>query len=174
MDHVSFAARRGEITGLIGPNGAGKLTLLNLVAGVEKPDNGAVFYDGEVISGLPPHRIAHRGIIRTFQMSSEFAKLTVLENMLAAPGRPRGGDLAGATPGKRFWRRQEQEDLRAWELLARFDLQHVADDWAGELSGGQKRLLEISRALMARRASSCWTSRWPGWRRGCARRSRAT
>jgi ABC-type branched-subunit amino acid transport system ATPase component/ABC-type branched-subunit amino acid transport system permease subunit len=150
VDDVSFGINQGQITGIIGPNGAGKSTLLNLLAGVERPDAGTVYHDGERISGLPSHRIAARGIIRTFQLASEFARLTVLENMLAASRHQRGAHLASAMVGKRYWRRQENSELeRAWDLLARFELTRLADDWAGDLSGGQKRLLELARALMA-------------------------
>ena len=150
VNDVSFGVNLGEITGIIGPNGAGKSTLINLLAGVERPDSGTVYYNGEQISGLPSHRIAARGIVRTFQLSSEFSRLTVLENMLAASRHQRGAHLAGAMVGSRYWRQQEQSELEhAWDLLARFQLTRLADDWSGDLSGGQKRLLELARALMA-------------------------
>jgi ABC-type branched-subunit amino acid transport system ATPase component len=150
VDGATFAVAPGRITGLIGPNGAGKSTTLKVIAGAEKPTAGRVRYDGRDITGQPVHRIARHGLIRTFQLSSEFARLTVMENLLvAAPGQ-RGASFLGALGGKRSWRAQEAELAdRARQLLAEFALGQAADQYAGELSGGQKRLVEIMRALMA-------------------------
>jgi branched-chain amino acid transport system permease protein len=151
VNGVTFSLPEGKITGLIGPNGAGKSTVLNLIAGTERPDDGAVYHRGALISNLPAHRIANRGIIRTFQLSGEFAKMTVLENVLVAAPDQRGADLWGAMAGKWYWGpEQEQNVERARELIERFELKRLTDDLAAELSGGQKRLLEIARALMAR------------------------
>jgi ABC-type branched-subunit amino acid transport system ATPase component len=150
VDGASFAVAPGTITGLIGPNGAGKSTTLKAIAGAERPSAGQVRYDGREITGQATHRVARQGLIRTFQLSSEFAHLTVLENLLvAAPGQ-RGASFLGALRGKRSWRAQ-QDTLadRAMQFLVEFQMTHTADQYAGELSGGQKRLVEIMRALMA-------------------------
>jgi len=150
VNGASFQVPPGRITGLIGPNGAGKSTALNVIAGALKPTTGKICHLGQDITGLPAYKVARRGIIRTFQISSEFAKLTVLENLLvAAPGQ-RGEALWQAALGKRYWRPQERAMVqRARQLLARFDMSAKEDEYAGNLSGGQKRLLELMRGLMA-------------------------
>ena len=150
VDGVSFEVQAGRATGLIGPNGAGKSTVLKLMAGALKPTAGAIVVDGVDIAGWSAPRVAREGLIRTFQHTSEFARLTVLENLLvAAPGQP-GDSLGGAMLGRRHARPRQQELLaQAWTLLEQFDLTQHADTYAGELSGGQRRLVEIMRALMA-------------------------
>jgi ABC-type branched-subunit amino acid transport system ATPase component len=151
VDGVSFAVEPGTISGLIGPNGAGKSTALGMIAGAIKPSGGSIAFDGHDVTGASPMRLGREGLIRTFQISSEFQRLTVLENLLvAAPAHP-GETLAGALVlGKRAWRAQEQTLIeRARELLARFEMQEKEEEYAGNLSGGQKRLLEIMRSLMA-------------------------
>ena len=150
VNGASFHVPPGRITGLIGPNGAGKSTALNVIAGALKPTAGKISYQGQDITGLPSYQVARRGIIRTFQISSEFARLTVLENLLvAAPGQ-RGEALWQAALGKRYWRPQERAMVqRARHLMARFDMSAKEDEYAGNLSGGQKRLLELMRGLMA-------------------------
>jgi ABC-type branched-subunit amino acid transport system ATPase component len=151
VDGVSFAVAPGTISGLIGPNGAGKSTALGMIAGAIKPSGGSIAFDGHDVTGASPMRLGRKGLIRTFQISSEFQRLTVLENLLvAAPAHP-GETLAGALVlGKRAWRAQEQTLVeRARELLARFEMQEKEEEYAGNLSGGQKRLLEIMRSLMA-------------------------
>ena len=150
VDSVSFDVPQGSLTGIIGPNGAGKSTLLGLIAGSIRPDGGTVRVAGADTTGLPPYRVAQRGVIRTFQTSSEFARLTVLENLLVAAPRQRGEALWQAALGKRYWRPHERAMVRrARELLARFDMSAKEDEYAGNLSGGQKRLLELMRGLMA-------------------------
>ncbi len=151
VESVSFEVRSGTITGLIGPNGAGKSTMLGIVAGAIRPTAGAITFDGRDVTGLPTYRLARRGLVRTFQLSSEFARLTVLENLLvAAPGQ-RGESLWGALRGRRYWRRQEAESVeQARALLDRFALSDKEDEYAGNLSGGQKRLVELMRGLMGR------------------------
>jgi len=151
VDGISFDAERGAITGLIGPNGAGKSTALGVIAGALPPSGGAIAFNGEDVTGWSPTRLARRGLIRTFQISSEFARLTVLENLLVGAPNHTGESLIGALVlGKRAWRAQERELVaRARELLDRFEMTAKEDEYAGNLSGGQKRLLEIMRGLIA-------------------------
>jgi ABC-type branched-subunit amino acid transport system ATPase component/ABC-type branched-subunit amino acid transport system permease subunit len=147
---VTITICEGTAVGLIGPNGAGKSTLINLIAGLEHPDAGSIVYDGNDISRLAPHRIASMGLVRTFQLSSEFQRMTVMENLLVASRSQRGNTMGQALLGKRRWVAKDAENIeKARTLLHRFKLSRLADDYAGELSGGQKRLLEIARALMA-------------------------
>jgi neutral amino acid transport system ATP-binding protein len=146
---VSFDVPRGRITGLIGPNGAGKSTALGMIAGAIKPSQGSVLLNGTDVAGWPSYKIARRGLARTFQQSSDFPGMTVVENLLTARHGQRGDTLRGALLGRRYWR-AEQESLtaRAADLIARFDMARMANELAGTLSGGQRRLLEIMRALM--------------------------
>ena len=147
---ASLTISRGESLGLIGPNGAGKSTVLGLIAGALAPDSGSIRFDGEEIGGMPSHRVARRGLIRTFQISSEFPRLTVLQNLLVARPGQRGEQLRGLIGGKRAWQAEEDRAVtRARELLARFRLAEMESEYAGNLSGGQRRLLELARALMA-------------------------
>jgi ABC-type branched-subunit amino acid transport system ATPase component len=151
VDGVSLTIARGSITGLIGPNGAGKSTALGVIAGALRPDGGTIEFDGHDITGLSPMKRARRGLIRTFQTSSEFQRLTVIENLLvAAQDNPGETLLSAVVRGKHAWRKRERELVaRARELLAQFQMSEKEDEWAGNLSGGQKRLLEIMRGLMA-------------------------
>ncbi|MGI8448349.1 MAG: branched-chain amino acid ABC transporter ATP-binding protein/permease [Streptosporangiaceae bacterium] len=151
VDELAFDLAPGQVTGLIGPNGAGKSTALKLIAGASRPSAGQVMVDGVEVAGWPAHKVARLGVIRTFQHTSEFARLTVLENLLtAAPGQP-GDSLGGALLGRRHSRSRQRQLLdEAWALLADFQLTAAADSYAGKLSGGQRRLVEIMRALMAR------------------------
>ena len=150
VDGATFTALRGRVTGLIGPNGAGKSTLMGIVAGAIPADAGHIEFDGADITGLPPHQIARRGLIRTFQLSAEFSKLTVLENLLVAAPAQKGESLLGAELGRLYWGRDEDALVaRAREVLDRFAMSPKENELAGNLSGGQKRLLEIMRALMA-------------------------
>ena len=151
VDGASFTVPRGRITGLIGPNGAGKSTALKLIAGSLRPSSGSIVYHGDEIAGKPAWDVARRGLIRTFQLSSEFARLTVIENLLVAAPDQRASTFLGSLRGKRYWRAEQRELVeRARGLLADFELLPKADEYAGTLSGGQKRLLEMARALMAR------------------------
>jgi branched-chain amino acid transport system ATP-binding protein len=149
VNDCTLSVRRGTITGLIGPNGAGKTTLFNLITGFLSPTSGRILFRGERIDGLPPHRIFHRGIVRTFQIPRELKTMTVLENlMLLPPGQA----------GERIWnpwlfafRVSRQERIiyeKALAVLEFVDLLHLRDEYAGNLSGGQKKLLELARTLM--------------------------
>jgi ABC-type branched-subunit amino acid transport system ATPase component len=150
VDGASFSVQRGSITSLIGPNGAGKSTVVGLVGGAIRPASGRVVFDGEDITALPPYERARRGLVRTYQLSSEFGGLTVLENLLVAAPRQRGERMLTLLLGKRYWRDQETQLVqRARRLLERFGMSAKEDEYAGNLSGGQKRLVEIMRALMA-------------------------
>ncbi len=151
VDGTGLTAAAGGITGLIGPNGAGKSTVLALVSGFVRPDAGRITFDGRDVAALPAHRRARLGIVRTFQLPREFSALTTIENLLvAAPGQ-RGESAAGVAAGRWLWRRDEDELAEAARgLLRLFGMAEAADQRAGRLSGGQKRLLEVMRALMAR------------------------
>ena len=147
VDHCEV--QRGAITALIGPNGAGKTTFFNLLTGFDRPDSGTWAFEGEALDGLTSYKIARRGMVRTFQLTKSLARLSVLDNMkLGATGQTGEGFFrALVKPG---WRAQEEEITeRAEGLLARFNLAHMRDEFAGELSGGQRKLLEMARALMA-------------------------
>ena len=149
VDGVSFGIERGTLTGLIGPNGAGKSTTFNLITGMHDADSGTVRFNDEDITGLAPHEIANRGLARTFQIARELEEMTVLENMMLAPTGQIGEALwRSITPGIRDdVQRQETEQLeRVWEVLDFFEIDHLAEEYAGNLSGGQRKLLEIGRA----------------------------
>jgi ABC-type branched-subunit amino acid transport system ATPase component len=149
LDRCSVSFERGMITGLIGPNGAGKTTLLNVIAGFAPPDSGTVVFDGVDVTALPAHRLAARGLVRTFQIARELANLTVLENLLLAAAGPAAESITGALLRRGIVRKAEQANaLRARALLVRVGLWQLADAPASALSGGQKKLLELARALM--------------------------
>jgi branched-chain amino acid transport system permease protein len=150
VDDVSLSFRRGRLSGIIGPNGAGKSTALAMLAGTLPPTSGRIRYRGEDVTSLPAYRRARLGLVRTFQLASEFKRLTVMENLIAAIPDQRGETFRGAFLGRRYWGPQEREAIdRAAAMLERFGLSALADRYAGELSGGQRRLVEIMRALMA-------------------------
>lgn len=147
---VSFSVPQGRTAGLIGPNGAGKSTLVGLIAGARLPDAGTVTLFGEDITRLPAWKRSRLGLARTFQLSSQFARLTVLENLMVACRDKTGETLWGALFQRRRWKAVERAHAdRAWELLERFRLEHKANEYAGLLSGGEKRLVEIMRGLMS-------------------------
>jgi branched-chain amino acid transport system ATP-binding protein len=147
VDHCEV--QRGAITALIGPNGAGKTTFFNLLTGFDKPDTGTWAFEGDPLDGLTSYRIARRGMVRTFQLTKSLARLTVMDNMkLGAAGQSGEGFFRALIRPR--WRSQEEEiTARADALLGRFNLAHMRDEFAGELSGGQRKLLEMARALMA-------------------------
>ena len=150
VDGASLTIEQGSITGLIGPNGAGKTTLFNVIAGVHKPTSGKVYLDGEDVTGLTPHELFAKGVLRTFQIAHEFSTLTVRENLMTVPAGQSGEDLLDVwlRPGK--IRAQEQAiGARADEVIEFLKLEPVAGELAGNLSGGQKKLLELGRTMMA-------------------------
>jgi branched-chain amino acid transport system ATP-binding protein len=149
VDGASIEIAKGSITGLIGPNGAGKSTLFNVIAGVHQPTSGQVFMDGEDITGLPPHELFHKGLLRTFQIAHEFATMTVRENLMMVPAGQSGESLIN-TWFARGKIQSEERALRAKadEVLDFLTISHVADEKAGNLSGGQKKLLELGRTMM--------------------------
>ena len=151
VNHCSFQVQQGTITGLIGPNGAGKTTLFNLVTGFLKCTSGQILSHGKRIDGLLPHEIFRHGIVRTFQIPRELKRMSVLENLMLVPGNQ---------VGERIWsswllpwqvRRQEQDiEERALEVLRFVNLLDLKDEYASNLSSGQKKLLELARTLMAK------------------------
>jgi branched-chain amino acid transport system ATP-binding protein len=147
IDHLEI--QRNTITSIIGPNGAGKTTLFNLLTGFEFPDHGSYSLDGDLLVGVPAHRVAQRGMVRTFQLTKVLPRLSVLDNMLVAARVQPGASLRGAILGG--WRAAEREnESQAREILERFGLAAMADEYAGRLSGGQRKLLEMARALMVK------------------------
>ena len=151
---VSIQVRKGTLTGLIGPNGAGKLTLLAMLAGTLPVTSGTITYEGHDVTWMPAFRRARLGLVRTFQLASEFKKLTVMENLLSAVRGNRGDTFRGALLGKGYWQADEAAAIaRAEALLERFGLEQFANHYAGDLSGGQRRLVEIMRALMTEPAA---------------------
>lgn len=147
---ATFFVRPGTITGLIGPNGAGKSTVIDLISGRAKASAGLVSFAGEELTGKRPFEVARTGLIRTFQKANVFDRLTVVENMLVGANRWSGETLWNALRSKSVWENTEDELVdQAYDLLRRFDLEPLANEYAGSLSGGQKRLVELMRALMA-------------------------
>ena len=146
VEHVEV--QRGAITALIGPNGAGKTTLFNLLTGFDKPDTGAWTFNGRQVAGTAPYRLARRGMVRTFQLTKALSRMTVMDNMrLGASGQTGERFLTALLPFT--WKAQERaNEERAMELLSRFNLDSKVNDYAGSLSGGQRKLLEMARALM--------------------------
>jgi len=149
VDGATVKVRRKTITLLIGPNGSGKSTLLNVIAGFYRPDGGRVVFEGRDVTGWPPHKLYHLGMARTFQVPQPFHKLTVLENvLLAARGHP-GESFAAPLQRRRWLPREEELVDRAFSILRLVGLVHLWDQPAGQLSGGQMKLLEIARVLMS-------------------------
>jgi branched-chain amino acid transport system ATP-binding protein len=149
VDGASLEIRPGTITGLIGPNGAGKTTLFNCIAGAFPPTSGRVFLEDEDITGLPPHQLFRKGLLRTFQIAHEFTTLTVRDNLMTVPPDQHGERLLDAWFRPSVVRAQEAEIReKADEVIAFLQMDHVADELAGNLSGGQKKLLELGRTMM--------------------------
>ncbi len=149
VDGASLEIAEGSITGLIGPNGAGKTTLFNVVAGVLQPTSGQVTMRGEDITGLPPHDLFHKGLLRTFQIAHEFGSMTVRENLMMVPAEQSGETLWNAWFGRGRIAEEERALMRkADEVLEFLTIDHLKDEKAGNLSGGQKKLLELGRTMM--------------------------
>lgn len=149
VDGASLEIARGSITGLIGPNGAGKTTLFNVIAGVLPPSSGTVTMQGEDITGLPPHQLFAKGLLRTFQIAHEFHSMTVRENLMMVPPGQSGEDLWSAWfHGARVREEERRIRARADEVLEFLTISHIADEKAGQISGGQKKLLELGRTMM--------------------------
>jgi len=147
--NCSLTVRRGSVTGLIGPNGAGKSTLFNLVAGNIVPDSGKILFDGADITGLPPHELFGRGMLRTFQIAHEFSNMTALENLMVVPGDQPGESIFTSwfMPGL-VRERDVHVKQKANDVIDFLKLGHVKNELAGNLSGGQKKLLELGRTMM--------------------------
>lgn len=149
LDRSSLKVKEKKIIGIIGPNGAGKTTLFNIISGFDKPDSGSIVFKNECMEDKSSFEIAKRGLIRTFQLSKALTKLTVLENMMLAPQFQLGEKIWDVWLRPNEVKKQEKENYdRAISLLDSFDLLRLKDEYAGALSGGQKRLLEIARSLM--------------------------
>ncbi len=149
VDNCSLEIEAGRITGLIGPNGAGKTTIFNMIAGAMKPTSGKIFFEGRDITGMQTHKMFHMGIVRTFQIPHEYGKLTVLENLMVAPTDQDGENLWKSifTPGL-VLRREKEVMKQAEEALEFLTISHLRDELAENLSGGQKKLLELGRTMM--------------------------
>lgn len=149
VDGANLSIKQGSITGLIGPNGAGKTTLFNVIAGVLPPTSGKVTMDGVEITGLPPHELFGRGLLRTFQIAHEFSSMTVRENLMMVPGAQSGETLWNAWFHRARIAQEEAALLKkADEVLEFLTIDHLKDEKAGNLSGGQKKLLELGRTMM--------------------------
>lgn len=150
IDGCSFQVRKGAISGLIGPNGAGKTTLFNVLTGFYKPDGGEILFKGERITGLLPHEIFRKKICRTFQITREFNQMTVLENLMLIPENQQGERVWNTWFRPGLVKRQEREIRdKAMEVLEFVELIDLKDEYAGTLSGGQKKLLELAKTMMA-------------------------
>lgn len=149
VDGASMEISEGSITGLIGPNGAGKTTLFNVIAGVLEPTSGRVTMAGKDITGLPPHELFHKGLLRTFQIAHEFSSMTCRENLMMVPGDQSGEKLWNTWFGRRRIANEERAlRAKADEVLEFLTIEHLADHRAGQVSGGQKKLLELGRTMM--------------------------
>lgn len=149
VNDCTLSVQKGTITGLIGPNGAGKTTLFNLISGAERPTSGTIRFQGNRIDGLPAHKTFHHGIVRTFQIPRSITTMTVLENLMLMPPNQQGEHIWNPWLfGGRVSREEEQHYERAMEVLDFVDLIELRDEYASNLSGGQKKLLELARTLM--------------------------
>ena len=149
VDQISIEIAAGSITGLIGPNGAGKTTLFNTIAGLYTPSSGRIFLDNQDITGFKPHQLFSKGLLRTFQIAHEFSRLSVVENLMMVPGGQSGENLLNTWFRRQQVIREEQRiNERAMEVIDFLNLGAVAHELAGNLSGGQKKLLELGRTMM--------------------------
>jgi branched-chain amino acid transport system ATP-binding protein len=149
VDGATLEIAPGSITGLVGPNGAGKSTLFNVIAGALPPTSGRVIMDGEDITGLPPHELFKKGLLRTFQIAHEFSSMTCRENLMMVPSGQAGEKLWNTWFNRKQIRDEEAALLKkADEVLDFLTISHLKDEKAGNLSGGQKKLLELGRTMM--------------------------
>ena len=149
VNNASMHVKEGSITGLIGPNGAGKTTLFNTIAGLYEPDDGKIILNNEDISFLKPHELFSKGVLRTFQIAHEFTNLTVLENLMMVPSNQSGEKLINAMFMRKKFKSEEDEiRKKAYEVIEFLNLKHLSNEIAGNLSGGQKKLLELGRTMM--------------------------
>ena len=149
VSNCSLNIKKGSITGVIGPNGSGKTTLFNLIAGNLKPNSGKVMFDKEEITSIPSYELFSKGLLRTFQIAHEFTNLTVLENLMMVPGNQSGEKLMTALLNPKLVKKEEETvKQKAYEVIDFLNLKHLANELAGNLSGGQKKLLELGRTMM--------------------------
>ena len=149
VKNCSLKIKKGTITGIIGPNGSGKSTLFNLIAGSLKPNDGKVMFNNNNITGLPSYELFSKGILRTFQIAHEFTNLTVLENLMMVPSNQSGEKLINAMFMRKKFKSEEDEiRKKAYEVIEFLNLKHLSNEIAGNLSGGQKKLLELGRTMM--------------------------
>jgi len=149
VSSCSLQIRKGSITGIIGPNGSGKTTLFNLIAGNLKPSSGNVMFNNENITSMPSYELFSKGILRTFQIAHEFTNLTVLENLMMVPGNQSGEKLMTALLKPKLVKKEEETvKQKAYEVIDFLNLKHLSNELAGNLSGGQKKLLELGRTMM--------------------------
>ena len=149
VDKASMEIEEGQITGLIGPNGAGKTTLFNVIAGNLKPTHGQISLLGQDITGLPDYELFHKGVLRTFQLAHEFSNMTVLENLMVVPGQQTGESILNTWFRREKIKKEEKViKNKALEVIQFLNLDHLTYELAGNLSGGQKKLLELGRTMM--------------------------
>ncbi len=149
VSNCSLNIKKGSITGVIGPNGSGKTTLFNLIAGNLKPNSGKVIFNKEEITSIPSYELFSKGLLRTFQIAHEFSNLTVLENLMMVPGNQSGEKLMTALLNPKLVKKEEEiVKQKAYEVIDFLNLKHLANELAGNLSGGQKKLLELGRTMM--------------------------
>ena len=149
VSNCTLNIKKGSITGIIGPNGSGKTTLFNLIAGNLKPNQGKVLFNNDDITGVPAYELFSKGILRTFQIAHEFTNLTVLENLMMVPGNQTGEKLMNVLMSSKIIKSEEEEiKNKALEVAEFLNLRHLSNELAGNLSGGQKKLLELGRTMM--------------------------
>ena len=149
VSDCSLKIKKASITGIIGPNGSGKTTLFNLIAGNLKPNSGHVMFNNEEITSIPSYELFSKGLLRTFQIAHEFTNLTVLENLMMVPGNQSGEKLMTALLKPKLVKKEEENvKQKAYEVIDFLNLKHLANELAGNLSGGQKKLLELGRTMM--------------------------
>ena len=149
VSNCTLKIKKGSITGIIGPNGSGKTTLFNLIAGNLKPNQGTVLFNNDDITGVPAYELFSKGILRTFQIAHEFTNLTVLENLMMVPGNQTGEKLINVLMSSKIIKSEEEEiKNKALEVAEFLNLKHLSNELAGNLSGGQKKLLELGRTMM--------------------------